>query len=421
MLIINDTLGTYGGSITLINRICEWTAENKIKTAVLCESDSNIEITSKLKELGVSIVCTKVSNTKKTIKLLKSFIKEEEIIVISFVWNLYLDIEKAKKRGKLRFKNVIYSIHPATFYKGQGLPFAFLKQYVKIRYKKLLNKINESNSLIFMDSDTISKTEIFYNFKFKSKPKILPLPMICQEIDELELEKIIRLSYENKILLTASRAEFPFKGYMFGLVDDFKFLKQKYPDLKLIIVSSGDADDVEKLETKIKEDTKQYLNDIQLINWIPYNELKKIIKKCIMFIGMGTGILDAALLYKPAVPVRYKTYENLSDNFFADNPISLISSDTCKQQARVLIERVLNMSFEEYRQCCINHFFQAKKFYDINNFINFLFFEIDCTQESVLSVGDILSHSLNVFINSFKKLNKYDYNTMKKNEERRKV
>ena len=94
--------------------------------------------------------------------------------------------------------------------------------------------------------------------------------MICTPKEEIELEKKIDVSYQNRIIFTSSRADFPFKGYIFGLIDDFSRLSSKYPDIRLCIVCSGDSDDVQKVKDKIASFGEDVRSRIEFHDWIKY-------------------------------------------------------------------------------------------------------------------------------------------------------
>ena len=44
IVVINDTLGAYGGTHTLTLRICQWLVKNGYQSVVFCEHDGNEEI-----------------------------------------------------------------------------------------------------------------------------------------------------------------------------------------------------------------------------------------------------------------------------------------------------------------------------------------------------------------------------------------
>ncbi len=414
MLIINDTLGTYGGSITLIERICTWAVNNKQDIKIYCNDVSNKEIVSKLDLLGVSIACFDTYNTKKIAQHIKEDLCKGDIQIVSFILNNYLSVETVKKKNGLDFVNVIYSIHPATFYKGTGIKEGRFKKAIIRRYKKTIQKINSNAGIIFMDQDNIDSTEAYYGMRLTQKPVIRALPMICEPLNKDELERKLDFAYANKTIFTSCRADFPFKGYVFGLIDDFVELCKKYDDIKLCIVCSGDSADVALVRKKIQSTPDSVQKKIEFHNWMKYDNLLNAISKAYLYVGMGTGVLDAAIKYVPSVAVKYNTYENIAACILCDRPDYLLAEETCKSRAIWLIDELLSYDRIKYGDVSRKCFSEVQNVYDVD-----LFF--DCIKsiekrKSYLSTTDVFVHSMNTFLNSLKKEKHYDVNNIQYEE-----
>ena len=114
---------------------------------------------------------------------------------------------------------------------------------------------------------------------------------------------------------------------------------------------------------------------------------------------MGTSVLDAALAYKPAIPVKYNTFENLADSFLSNRPECIAADPDCQKQATCLLEEVLQMSQEQYREACLLSFQKVKEYYDIDITMNYLL-EIKTRNDGcVLSGREATMHHLNNWIN----------------------
>lgn len=87
--------------------------------------------------------------------------------------------------------NAIYSIHPATFYKGTDVKNSAFKNLILKRYKKTIQRINDNGEIIFMDQDNIESAEKYYGFLFNSPTVIGALPMICTPLGENELRGVL--------------------------------------------------------------------------------------------------------------------------------------------------------------------------------------------------------------------------------------
>lgn len=397
MIVFNDTLGAYGGSHTLMLRMCQWLSEHQVKATMLCTSDANEEISGKIRALGIPVLCVDLKDLKATEKVFKSLLAVEAVTVVNFMWPYYLDLEFLKYKTGLRFTNVIYGIHPDTFKKGIRFQNTFLYKYIAGSYGKLLERMNENNAIYSMDEDILAATRNSMQVRLNPSPTILPLPMFCKE--KSGMDEIIQNGFNSPIIMTAARADFPYKGYLLGLVNDFKFLKDKYPSLKLEIVTGGMEEDVAKLRGKIMELPAQYQNDVIFHDWMDYSVLKKMMEHCKVFIGMGTSVLDAALAFKPAIPVKYNTFENLADSFLSDCPECIAADPGCQKQAACLLDEVLQMNQEQYCEACLLSFQSVKEYYDIditmNRILNIEVHNKDC----ILTKWEAIRHSLNNWIN----------------------
>ena len=416
MIIINDTLGTYGGSITLISRLCTWASTHGVNISVFSDDCSNKEIVRLLKGLGISVCDFDTTNLKALYQKTKDVMdsSSESIIFVSFILNNYLNVEYIKRKYKLNIVNTLYSIHPATLYKGTGLPIKFLKKMVINRYRKLVDKINSSGCLLYMDQDNVDSAENYYNIHFSDKTTIIPLPFIVDNLEPDIVNKKAKAAYKAKTIITSTRADFPFKGYVFGLIDDYKELSEKF-DIKLVIVASGEKEDVEELNSKVSSLPEKCRSNVTLYSWMQYDKLKELISNSYLYVGMGTGILDAAAQYVPAIPVKYDTYDNISDHDFIDDPLCLITNQDVDQPARKIIEEYLSLSEIEYVKKCFLSHDKASSTYDVKCFFDELLKQK--TTNSVFSFKEAFTYKTNHFVNKFKKKKKYSCSNIEYEED----
>lgn len=415
MIVICDTLGAYGGSHTLMLRMCQWMHDNNIKSAIICKSNSNTEIVERLKEFEVQVICADLADARAGRKIFRDLAKTAAFKVINFSWNFYMDVERIKKIYKLEFDNMLYCIHPETFKKGIGFKNAFLKNYSKFSYRKIFERMNNNHAIVSLDEINIEESERYLGCILTRKPRIIRLPMYCPE--RKDAEDIIRRGFMSNTLLTAARADIPYKGYMIGLIDDFVELKNKYHAMKLEIVSSGD--DYEQLLDKINSISEKIRKDIVLHSWMEYERLKAKMCECRMFIGMGTSVFDAALQYKPSVVVLYSTFENISDHFVAERPEYMSAEPGSREKAISRIDAAMGWEFEEYHAQCMASFQAVKNIYDVNICMREL---AGCTtqhKESVLSYFECARHNLNHMLNKvrFRGRNFADYNQLSREAE----
>ncbi len=389
MIIINDTFEIKGGSHTLMLRICRWAVKHEHDITFLYNKGDNKSIINEIINAGGHV--TNVGGDR--IENLTTFFKSvstKDLQVISFSWNYYMEVEIVKKKLRLRFDNKIYCIIPDTFEKGRGISNRIFRDMLRIPYKGILKRMNENNAVIMMDEVCKERTEKWNGFKLLERTPMIRLPISFPDNDNYEND--IRDGYNSNIIFTASRADFMFKGYLIGLVDDFVRIKGKFADAKLIIIASGK--DEETLKNKIKSVPDKIREDITLIPWISYDELLQRIRKCKFFIGMSSTLLDAAKLYKICIPIRGYTEENLASGFFDEDPRYLYASDDCQSSALPLMEECMGWNFEEYHSRSLSHYDAVKSLYDEDKNIKSLIEEGTKNKTCILNNKDRFIHEL---------------------------
>ncbi len=413
MIVINDTLGAYGGGQTLMLRICTWLNSQHIKAVLLCDNADNTEIVKALLDVDADIRVISIYDFKKLGNEIRELLSQEEIKVINFAWNQYLSIEIVKKENGFQFDNFIYCIHPQTFMKGNGIGLPVLQSHIKNEYAGILERVNENGALLMMDEITWNITEEYFGKTIRVKQPIIRIPIFIEEL--ADKDQIIRDGFENEIIFTSARAEFPFKGYMIGLIDVFKEVKQNHKETKLVIVSGGN--DYGQLEEKIASMPDEIKESIELHGWMNQSDLIALMKKSKLVIGMGTTLLDASRNYKPCIPVCTYTMECKTDGFFDEKPEN-INAITGDKSVAELISQTLNLTFEEYRCKAEKTFEAASNTYDINKNMELLLSCETGNKGCVLKSSEIAEHKLANIVRKVRYRGKreFDYKRIKKEE-----
>lgn len=409
MIIINDTLGAYGGGQTLMLRMSTWLRSQDYDVTILCNNADNTEIVSALSKIGVRIVIVNIMDFEKIALLLKDFQKNHEIKVINFAWNQYLSIEIAKKQGRLQFDNFIYCIHPQTFMKGNVIGLPLLHEHIVREYGEILKRVNENNALLMMDEFTQKETENYFGYTLKINQPVIRIPINIEELPDRD--QVIMDGYKKNIIFTSARAEFPFKGYLIGLVELFPKIKNEFPDARMIIISGGD--DFEQLEEKISSLPENIKISVELHNWMKYDQLIELMKSAKVVIGMGTTVLDAARVYKPAILTETYKMECTSEGFFADAPEKLNAFNGDSQVFIKLLREIFTSSLEQYSVRAKHSFDMAKEYYEIGNVMKKLISLETKNKECILKNGEILEHKLGDLYRKIRYRGKRDFDYTK--------
>ncbi len=416
MIVIYDTLGAYGGSHTLMLRMAEWLHEKNIKLAIIGTSIRNYEIVNMLKSINTNVIEGDLSNSSKGYQIIKSLLEVEPIKVFCFSWNYYLDVERIKQRYRVSFDNFVYCIHPETFKKGIGFRTKLMRDYSIKKYRAILEKMNRNGSLISVDEVNIKESEKYLRCDLHGITPIVYLPMYCLEREDKE--KIISEGYKSNIIMTAARADFPYKGYMVGLVDIFARLKKEYPEMQMEYVTAGD--DIQQLKDKIEELPNEISSSIRIHAWMAYEDLKAFMRTCRVYIGMGTTVFDAALQYKPSIVVKFGTMECISDHFVAEKPTYMTALPSCVESAEGRIKNAFLWGIEEYHQQSMESFNKTKEVYDIDKCMKQLIRSETKDKRSILTNREAIRHSLNQRLNRIRFRNRraYDFRDLEMDKEK---
>ncbi len=355
--------GTNGGTATLAIRMTEWLRTRNYKVSYLYQKTTNGALEKELMNAGAIMVKNRdcINGVKQIIRTER----ENEIICFSFVVELYIIVEVLKKRFKLSICNYMYVVNLWSFQRlesdRKNVKYFIGKLLKKFLFKKLCLEMNHYKNLIFMDKDSLYETEKYFELSLEN-PQIMYLPI---KIDQRKQIKHIR-NKDTFIVTTIARIEFPFKGYVLGLIDLCTELSEKYK-IELNII--GDGSDFYKLQTYVKK--KKIKDKIHLFGNQPYNRLSDYLQESDLFVGMGTTVIDAALKAIPVIPVRCHSMECLGNQYFHESTLLApqFHNDESSYCMKNLIEKAISCSEEEYLDMGQKSRRVVEEKYDINIFM----------------------------------------------------
>ena len=233
--------------------------------------------------------------------------------------------------------------------------------------KPILKDIKDSH-LIYMDEETKDCVSKYYPDINFSNSEIIRLGM---EIPPYNPEQRMKI-YKEEIftILTIARFDFPFKGYIAGLIASYVNLRKKFDNIKLTII--GDGAGRSELEEKINHISDTSIKSgICMLGYLPYNEIQKYIEQASLFIGMGTTILDSAKYGVPGIVATAYQMEDYASGFFHMDYTCigrLIDEEGAKKyRFEELVEQIYAMSEEEYLKTCGDAYSLVHKHYGIEN------------------------------------------------------
>lgn len=382
-IILSDSLS--GGAGTLSLRMSKWLVEEGYEVIFFCKKIDNEDIFKEMITAGIIVHCIK---TRKMSNVLAKYKSSNYFIGISYFLKNFIEIEMLKKDFKI-IKNWLYIVHFEALIWG-NIQIPIIKNYFISRFKKIVERLDMNDSIIFMDNISLDFTEKYYNIIIdKTKEKIVRIPMFIDK-QKIEVNKKRELRTFN--ILTIGRADFPFKGYIIGLIEDFLQINKKYKNTRLTIITYGR--DINKIEEKLKKVEQNGETSIELVKGVSNSELGKYFMKTHLYIGMGTTILEAAIHSTPSIIVDSYTYENLTCGFFHENKEHIGVPYDVKMQSKPFIEKIINMSYSEYEEISSKSYDAVVELYNIDKNIKKF---IDCRlikESSILSEKQIYFYKL---------------------------
>lgn len=305
-----------GGSETLLLRIGRSLNRDKVNITLLCNR-INETMKSQFENAGVKVVSNNSHDNSVCISELQAL--DENSLVINLGLTDFLYCEKVKKQLRKDFKNILYVVHPYTLF-AAGKKHRVLQQVklllMKLVYKRPIQGYLKNGNIIFMDEQSFKHSDAFYGFRVEDMKKhIIRLPIETSSIDDQTLKTKCENRHNCTNILTIARADFPFKGYMKGLIQSCSNIDG---DISLTIISDGNG--FRELKTWVDDANEKIKHPIELIKGVPYDKLFPYYSSCHIYVGMGTTVLEAADKGAICIPVAFYTYKCNADKTFDESP-----------------------------------------------------------------------------------------------------
>ncbi len=339
-----------GGVETLILRECDW-YKKRGGICVICQHISGIE-KKEFEQHDIQYIQLKKWNSREIFNCINNV--SSKIDYIKF-YHFKDFIEFDFKYHRKRIKYLYYCVHPRNMFYFQTLPK--LKQRFGCVFSELIENYIDSRNIIFMNEDVINSTLDYYGIiQYKDKCSIILLPFKIQQYDYKKRNK-------GKLrILTVARADFPYKGYVLGLIDDLANNFNDLSDFELTIISAGD--DILELKSKIDSIEKRIQKQIVLIEGVYPEELDDFYSSADVYIGMGTTVLEATNFGVPSIVAQYDTRDFCTKGFFYENPMDLGSKYTDEHKGIIELTEIYKTSDDEYKSIQIKSLQALNENYD---------------------------------------------------------
>ena len=359
-----------GGAETLLLRIGRKYVSDGTRAELICRNISH-ELKQEFINAGIQ-----VSESEGSLETKISDFDNKDIILCVTLFE-FLETEYYRQKNHLDCRNFLYVLHPNTMDPDRSLESNILKKNV---IKRTVEKYAANGNILFMDGITMASAEKMLNCSFSGMSDLrFDIPLDIVPFDAENTAK--KAESKNFGILSVLRAEFPFKGYVFGLIRSYTELKQTYPYVTLTLISSGDnyKELEEKVETAGGTDA-----GITLINGATNADLPYYYKKCSLYAGMGTTVLEAVQYGAISIVVTPYTFEFKSDHFFHEAP-DLVASGENAPEATSKVREILDMKSDEFVSTAIDAYRKLEASYSIESFANRLNTRVIRSDEALFS------------------------------------
>lgn len=358
--------GVSGGTGTLSFRILSYLHKQGYHCAYLC-CENNEPITFQLIEKVVDeIVLGEDKSYLSQFEIISD--KYDAYVFLTYSITEYLAIDLIRRKYPSIVRSFLYVVHYLAFSNAYTdgatlLKNRFRKYFLRFKYRHLLKSLLRNNTIIFMDEASVSETSKSLNIKIK-EDLIYCLPI---EVNDYPPDYWNNKSRHTPFTLgTMCRLEFPFKGYVLGLLKDFILLSQKF-DLHLIIVGNGPDENI--LEQCLSTLPHNVISRIEYIKEVPYSQLDTFYSKCDLVLGMGTVLLDSANHNVLALPVKPYSNELLVSDLFL-NDITYLGMKGESVEFDHMLSSLIELTDSDYFALVRRQYECFEKVYNIKYFIN---------------------------------------------------
>lgn len=357
--------GTNGGTATLAVRVAKWCKKKQIQCGFCTYQITNSDNYKSLIETKAYVSVDEDITYEKQYTKISPHISDGLILV--YTLTDYYKAEKIKKEygniKKILLYQVGFSPMPFCSYSNSYQKFVLKRQLLRIANSHYIKKLIESDSFYLMDEQCRDLLESLLPVKI-DEDRILRLPydLSVENEEKLDLRK-------DQIISTICRMEFPFKGYVIGLIKYFWKIAKEYPSLHLIIIGKGEGEaEIKTLINCIPENIRKR---IHIIGNIPYEKLCNILKKTTLYVGMGTTILDAVKYNCLSVVAAAYSMELEVEGLFLDYPTNLGFNAGMYKTTNFdkIVKRILELSPQEYSILAEQQRTKAKNIYDVDVFM----------------------------------------------------
>ncbi len=231
--------------------------------------------------------------------------------------------------------------YPERYFKSK-----LAKKYWLKLTRSFAKKLIDNDSIRAFSSKHLEAYEKNYGFEIENKRgKVLKGMDIFDAFDENQARERALERKEKFKIVTCSRFDFPHKGYILGLIDEYAELKKAYSQIELTVVGYGDGES--RIKEKINSLPVDIARDIELTGALLPEELKKCYEKCHLNIGLAGALVNGAICGVPSLLTRHYTEKCETYGYICNIEGTFLRTDEGHDIKKYIID-ALNWSDNEY-------------------------------------------------------------------------
>ena len=291
------------------------------------------------------------------------FQPDEQVTMISMEPINFMKAEKIRKYAKnvKSFYHFLALPHftGAAYYPERTFKSKSARKHWQSFMKKYAQRLLEEDCIRAYSMKHLDFYEKAYGIEIENKQeKILKKINHIEDYPNEFFEEKARKRKESFEIVTCARFDFPHKGFLLGLVDDYGALKEKYPQLKLTIIGYGDGE--VRLKEKISALSQEAQGDITLLGRVSPFDLRQHFERGQLNVGLAGALFDGAICALPSLCVRHYCEECQTYGFIHEIEGTYLRDDPA-MELKPFVEKLISMSDDEYIELTKKDFARARE------------------------------------------------------------
>lgn len=223
------------------------------------------------------------------------------------------------------------------------------KKIIKSRLKKIYSEWYRNGNILFFNQRHWEEMNIRYEIGGEDsfREKIYEAPILPRPFDsKLIRDKCCRNEFR---IITCGRFDFPHKGYMFGLIDDYVILKNKYANIKLDIIGYGTERNEKRIVSYVNRLQERYRKDIVFHGSVNPDKISELFDQANVNVSVSGGVVDGAMCGVASIPARHYCYKC---EVYGGGGGKYIVADSPGVDVKPLIEQAIHMTQSKYEEIC---------------------------------------------------------------------